>query len=77
MKQFQPLIVAYLVSWSTDPVFAEIANNFDSANFDYNGSYDFSNSSAAEFRYGYTHPIEMNKSYTAEFRQPCMGNRRG
>jgi hypothetical protein len=77
MKQFRPLIVAYLVSWSTEPFFAEIAIKSDSANFDYYGRYDFSNSSAAGSLYGYTisikgipstskKPIEMNKSYTSQ-----------
>ena len=49
MKRSQPLIVAYLVSWSAEPAYAEVSIKIDDTDSNPYRRYDFSNSSAAEY----------------------------
>jgi hypothetical protein len=74
MKRFQMVVVAYMVSWSTEFVYAELPIKPDAANINYYGHYDFSDSSAAESWYGFAvaikgisqaskKPIGIKKSY--------------
>jgi hypothetical protein len=81
MIQFRGVFTAYMVSWFPDIVYAEVAIETNIANINFYGRYDFSNSSVAEFRYGYAisingttwtskKSIETNKSHAAASRQP-------
>jgi len=83
MKRFQTVVVAYIVSWSTEPVYAELTIKPDAVNINYCGYYDFSISLAAERWYGFTvaikeaskKPIDIKKSYITESGYFCIESR--
>jgi hypothetical protein len=49
MKRSQSLIVAYLVSWSAEPAYAEVSIRIDDTNSNHYRRYDFSNSLGAKY----------------------------
>lgn len=86
MKRFQTVFVAYLVSWSTEPVYAELPVKPDAENINYYGYYDFSNSSTEGRWHGFTvaikgisqaskKPIDIKKSCITGSGYPCIESR--